>query len=363
MSFTVLHVAYPLTQVGENAVGGSEQVLTLIDRAAVQAGHQSMVIAAEGSQVSGALIPSPAARGRLDPEVRTKAQKAHRRILRDTLSRFPVDLIHFHSLDFHQYLPDSGTPSLTTLHLPPNWYPAGIFRMRRPHFHLNCVSLSQERACPPSNVLLPAIPNGVDLGRLQGVSGKREYAVAMGRICPEKGFHFALDAAKRAGVDLQLAGEVFPYAASEDYFKSKIVPRLDSRRQFIGPVGINMKRRLLLDARCLLIPSTVEETSSLVAMEAMAAGTPVIAFASGALPEIVEHGRTGYIVRNAREMARAIEAVDKLDNEECRRTAERRFSAEKMVERYFQAYRRIIARKSTTPERVLAMSATSWLVS
>jgi glycosyltransferase involved in cell wall biosynthesis len=363
MSYIVLNVAYPLTQVGENAVGGSEQVLTLLDRALTKAGHQSIVIAAEGSQVSGKLIPSPPAHGALDPEVRKWGQKIHRKLIRDALSRFPVDLVHMHSLDFHQYLPEPGTPILATLHLPPDWYPPRIFRLRRPHFYLNCVSLSQERGCPESRSLLPNIPNGVDVHRLQGHSDKRDYALALGRICPEKGFHFAFEAAKRAGIDLLLAGEIFPYAAHQEYFRRRIVPRLDHRREFIGPADFETKRRLLLSARCLLVPSTVQETSSLVAMEALAAGTPVIAFPSGALPEIVEHGRTGYLVSNAREMAKAIAAVDKLDPEECRRTALRRFAAEAMVERYVGAYSRIISQKRSAYERVATMSATSWLVS
>jgi len=186
--------------------------------------------------------------------------------------------------------------------------------------------------------------------------------LALGRICPEKGFHFAIDAAKKAGVEFILGGEVFPYASHQEYFRKKIVPRLDKRRRFIGPVGFNTKRQLLLQAKCLLIPSTVQETSSLVAMEALAAGTPGIAFASGALPEIVDHGKTGYLVSNTREMAKAIGAIDKIDCEECRRSAHRRFSAEKMWQGYEQAYRRIISAKSTDYEQARATSATSWLV-
>jgi glycosyltransferase involved in cell wall biosynthesis len=363
MRYTVLHVAYPFTAVGEDSVGGSEQILTLIDRAMVRAGHDSIVIAAEGSKVSGTLIPSSPANSTLDSKVRKRGQHEHRRLIRDALSRYAIDLVHMHGLDFHQYLPEADTPVLATLHLPPDWYPDEIYRLKRPHFHLNCVSLSQERMCPDSSRLLPTIPNGVDIRRLQGRSKKRDYALALGRICPEKGFHFALDAAKQAGVDLLLAGEVSPYAAIKEYVRKKIMPRLDERRQFIGPVGFNAKRRLLLQARCLLVPSTVQETSSLVSMEAMAAGTPVIAFRSGALPEIIEHGKTGYLVSNAQEMAKAIAAVDKLAPEECRKTAVRRFSEEKMVERYVQTYHRIISRTSTQPERALGMPATSWLVS
>jgi glycosyltransferase involved in cell wall biosynthesis len=362
MKYTVLSVAYPLTEVGENAVGGSEQVLNLLDRALTDAGHCSLVIAAEGSRVHGTLIPSPAANGTLNPVVRKWGERVHQQLIRDTLSRYSVDLVHMHSLDFHCYLPEPGTPTLATLHLPPDWYPPRIFQLDRQHFYLNCVSSSQERACPQSTSLLPSIPNGVDVLRLHGRRARRNYALALGRICPEKGFHFALDAAKKAGVDMVLGGEVFPYAAHQEYFRRKIAPRLDQRRQFIGPVRFNTKKRLLLEAKCLLIPSTVQETSSLVAMEALAAGTPVIAFPSGALPEIVEHGRTGYLVSNVREMAKAIAEVDKLDGEECRNAARRRFSAEIMWERYAQAYGRIISQKSAGHEHVRTMSATSWLV-
>ena len=362
MGYTVLSVAYPLTEVGENAVGGSEQVLTLLDRALTEAGHRSLVIAAEGSEVRGTLIPSPAATGTLDPAAREWGEKIHKKLIRDTLSRYSVDLVHMHSLDFHRYLPDPGTPTLATLHLPPDWYPPRIFQLDRRHFYLNCVSSSQQKACPPSSLLLPSIANGVDVHRIHGRSGKRKYALALGRICPEKGFHFALDAAKRAHVDLLLGGEVFPYAAHQEYFRKKIAPRLDRRRRFIGPVRFDTKKRLLLQAKCLLIPSIVQETSSLVAMEALAAGTPVIAFPSGALPEIIEHGKTGYLVSNVQEMAEAIGAVDKLDCDECRDAARRRFSAEKMWEQYAQVYRRIISQKTAEAEHVRPLSATSWLV-
>jgi glycosyltransferase involved in cell wall biosynthesis len=320
------------------------------------------VIAADGSHVRGTLIPSPTADGLLDSGVRKWGQEVHRRLLRETLSRYPVDLVHMHSLDFHQYLPPAGTPTLATLHLPPHWYPDRIFRLRRKQFYLNCVSSSQQKLCPSKRLLLPIIPNGVDVERLRsGHRSKRSYALALGRICPEKAFHLALDAAKRADIDFLLAGEVAPYADHKRYFRTQIAPRLNKRRKFVGPVDFETKRRLLRGAKCLLVTSEVAETSSLVAMEALAAGTPVIAFPIGALPEIVEHGRTGFLVADSRQMARAIQAVDRLDPEECRNAACRHFAASKMIEAYLAVYRRILGHVDG-PEPSCVMSAGSWLV-
>jgi glycosyltransferase involved in cell wall biosynthesis len=182
--------------------------------------------------------------------------------------------------------------------------------------------------------------------------------VALGRICPEKGFHLALDAAIEAGTPLLLAGEIFRYQAHERYFWEEIQPRLNgSTRRFLGPVGVARKRRLLAGARCLLVPSLVPETSSLVSMEALACGTPVVAFPSGALAEIVDHGRTGFLVKDFREMAEAIRAVGTIDPEECRRAARERFSSKRMLERYLEMYRQFAAMRAA--EEVSAYSARS----
>jgi len=167
---------------------------------------------------------------------------------------------------------------------------------------------------------------------------KRNFAIALGRICPEKGLHIALDAAKRAGTRLLLGGKVYAYPAHEKYFQEEILPRLDTSRRFLGPLTGRRKARLLGAARCLLVPSLAPETSSLVAMEALASGTPVVAFASGALAEIVEHGRTGFLVKTEIEMSNAIEACAKLDPENCRRAAMNRFNIEQTFQKYLEAY-------------------------
>jgi glycosyltransferase involved in cell wall biosynthesis len=343
LSLTVLSVAYPLAPVGTGAVGGAEQILTYLDRALVRAGHRSLVVAAEGSETAGLLIPTPAPSGVITDEAKAWIQGEHRRNIERALNRWPVDVVHLHGIDFYDYLPPAGVSALVTLHLPPDWYPPQAFDLRRPHTYLHCVSASQRRRCPPGVDLLPEIENGVPLDELIARHAKRNFAFTLGRICPEKNFHTALDAGKRAGVPVLLAGEVFRYEWHEQYFRNEILPRLDGERRFVGPVGLARKRRLLTAARCLLQPSVAPETSSLVAIEALACGTPVIAFPSGALPEIVEHGVTGFIVNGMEEMADAIHAAGEIDPEACREAACARFSLDRMVMRYFDLYHQLAA--------------------
>jgi glycosyltransferase involved in cell wall biosynthesis len=189
--------------------------------------------------------------------------------------------------------------------------------------------------------LVEPILNGIRLSNFTPSSAKSDYLLALGRICPEKGYHLALDVAHALDLPLLLAGKVYPYPEHVRYFEQEIRPRLDEKRRLYGPVGPEERARLLSSARCLLVPSLVDETCSLVAMEAMASGTPVIAFRRGALPEVVSDGVTGYVVEDAGGMSQAVGRLDSLDLRECRRIAEERFSVERMIRAYFELYERI----------------------
>ncbi|HEX8666556.1 MAG TPA: glycosyltransferase family 4 protein [Beijerinckiaceae bacterium] len=343
MSLTVLSVAYPLAPVGPDAVGGAEQVLSHLDRALTQAGHRSLVIACEGSSTHGQLIEVPREAGPLDDAARARAWARHRAAIIGALERWPADLVHLHGIDFDAYLPPPGVPALATLHLPPSWYPPEALRPERPDTWLHCVSQAQAKACPPGPNLLPPIPNGVPVAELAACHAKRSFALVLGRVCPEKGIHLAIEAAKKADVPLLIAGEVFAYEAHRCYFEEEVLPRLDRARRFLGPVGFRRKRRLLTAARCLLVPSLAPETSSLVAREALACGTPVVALPNGALRETIEDGVTGFLVDDVDGMAEAIRRAPKLDPEECRSIARERFSLERMIERYFAVYHQLAA--------------------
>ncbi|WP_460450751.1 glycosyltransferase [Alsobacter sp. SYSU BS001988] len=343
MSLTVLSVAYPFAPVGPDAVGGAEQIQAALDAAVVAAGWRSIVVAQAGSQVSGRLEPTLAVDGQLTEQARAAARRRHREAILAVLRREPVDLIHFHGVDFAECLPDVPglPPMLATLHLPAAWYPQEIFRPGKERLWLNPVSRTQAGTCPASPRLLAPIPNGAPVRALQARHARRGFALMLARICPEKGVHLALDAAKAAGVPLIVAGELFAYAEHQDYFAREVAPRLDALRRFVGPVGFARKRRLLSAARCLLVPALAEETSSLVAREAIACGAPVIAFRRGALPETVDDGETGFIVDDVAGMAAAIGRAGMIDPERCRQVARERFSLEAMTGRYLDLYARL----------------------
>jgi glycosyltransferase involved in cell wall biosynthesis len=347
MVLTVLSVAYPFAPVGPDAVGGAEQVLSTLDRALVEAGHRSLVIACEGSRTAGELIAVRRETGNIDDEARQRAWGAYRHIIAETVAREAVDIVHLHGVDLAEYIPETA-PTLATLHLPLDWYPASLFQPR-PNLWLHCVSDAQHATRPAGAELLPPIPNGVSPQLFDTHSRKRGHAIMLSRICPEKGVHIALDACRLADVPLLIGGQVFPYEAHQRYFREEVEPRLDGRRRFLGPLGFDRKRRLLAAARCVLIPSLVAETSSLTAIEALACGTPVIAFPNGALPSVVEEGRTGFVVNNAPEMAEAIALAGAFDPAVCKAEAARRFSLKRMVERYLDVYQRIAAAEHANP--------------
>ncbi|AZO08380.1 MULTISPECIES: glycosyltransferase [unclassified Mesorhizobium] len=340
MTLTVLNVAYPLAPVGPDAVGGAEQVLSMLDRALVQQGHRSIVVACEGSRAAGILVETRAEAGALDEAAKKRAQQAHRAAIAAARSQWPIDVVHLHGIDFDTYLPDDG-PTLVTLHLPLGWYPPEVLARSRDDLWLHAVSEAQQRTAPPGSRLIKPIPNGVDIEALSHPRSRRNFALVLSRICPEKGIHLALDAARLAAMPLAIGGQLYAYETHVRYFTDEIRPCLGRRRRFLGPLGLSAKRRLLNAARCLVIPSLAAETSSLVAMEALACGTPVVAFPNGALPDVVEHGKTGFLVDDVDQMAKAMVACAELDHDTCRAEARRRFSLERMVSAYMDAYRKL----------------------
>lgn len=342
---TILSVGYPFAPVRQDTAGGAEQVLAMLDSEIVRMGHVSIVIAPEGSRIKGIFVPVAEVEYPINERARQKAYEYCLNAINNAIRKWDVDVIHMHGLDFDRYLPPPGLPVVATLHLPLEWYSQNALRPDRPDTHLHCVSASQRKRCRHDAAFLPDIENGVDADRFRIRISKRNYAISLGRICPEKGFHIAMDASKKAKIPFMLAGRVFPYANHMKYFSDEIIPRIDMLRRFVGPAGFDRKRRLLSAARCLLAPSLAPETSSLVAIEALACGTPVVAFPAGALAEIIEHGRTGFLVKNSGEMAEAIHEAASLDPQACRDSVRKRFRADTMVRKYMDLYTMLAERK------------------
>ncbi len=342
---TILSIAYPLLPVGPGSGGGAEQILHLLEQGLVRAGFRSIVVAAAGSTVAGELMATPAASETISGSLQKEAQHIHAQKIEAALSCNRIDLLHFHGLDFRSYRPQRAQPrQLATLHLPIDWYPPGLFDQENLSF--NFVSRSQA-ASDPGLHPCPVVPNGVDLRRFHAAEIKHDYVLWLGRICPEKGTDIALRVAHRLGLSMVVAGPVHPFPSHRQYFANQVEPLLDDQRRYAGPVNMDDKANLLAHARCLLVPSLASETSSLVAMEAISSGTPVIAFRSGALPEIVEDGRTGFVVDSEEEMGAAVLKTSQISGPVCRKSAEARFSTDRMVAGYIDLYRELL---STAPE-------------
>ncbi len=364
---TIVNVAYPLAPVGPDAVGGAEHILYAIDTALVAAGHRSIVIAQEGSRCGGHLYPVPRVAGPFDASHLARAQVANNvsRRLRAVLEReASVDVIHFHGVDCASYIPRVDIPRLVTLHLMPERYDKSLFDRCDESLYLHGVSAAQHRRLKALDAqrLLPPIENGVDIPPTPASSPpphRLNIVVALGRVCLEKGFHLAIDAARAAGVPIVIAGDVFPYPEHARYWRELIEPRLlAGDAQFIGPIGPARKRRLLASAKALLVSSVVEETSSLVAMEALAVGTPVIGFRKDALADIIEDGRTGFLVDDVDGMANAIRRVERLNRVACEQTARARFDRARMLQEYLARYELLAGEVRTEAAPARALSAT-----
>jgi glycosyltransferase involved in cell wall biosynthesis len=337
----VLSVAYPFAPVSADAVGGVEQVMASLDSALVAAGHRSTVLAGRGSRAVGRLVAVDVGSGELSAERLAGARRRYRRMLELLLAEQHFDLVHFHGCDCAEYLSEPlphRVSSLITLHVPCDWYEPGLFRAEL-GLHFSCVSDWQRGQLPSLIAPCATISNGVDLSRwrpLDEASG--DYVLCLGRISPDKGFDRALRAARAAGVPLLLAGRVFPYPDHLRYFAEQIAPLLDSERRFIGPIAGTAKRRVLARARALVVSSRVPETSSLVAMEALACGTPVLVACPGAPASLIEPGVTGIVVRDDAELALALARLPQLDRPRCRASAEQRFDLRRTTQRYLELY-------------------------
>ncbi len=341
---SILYVAYPLLPVSEDSAGGAEQMLLAVEQQMSAAGHRTVVAAAAGSHVAGRLLATGRAASAQD-QYEAREREHSRRIL-EYLRLHPdeFDLIHDQSGSFFQRSAACPVPVLATLHLPRAFYREKWFQNAPMNLSFNCVSQSQARTFDDLPNVVGVVQNGIAVDRFPFTAEKQNYLLWVGRVCEEKAPHLAIAAARQARMPLVLAGQVYPFTYHQKYFEREIAPRLSegSDVRFINTPSFAEKLDLLRHARALLLTSTVEETSSLVAMEAMACGTPVVSFHRRAFPEIVNDRETGFVVESVEGMVAVLGSLDQISPEACRSRVERHFTASRMAQDYQETYRQLL---------------------
>ncbi len=237
-----------------------------------------------------------------------------------------------------------STPVVHTVHGPLDGEPGKIYEVISrvaPKVGLISISMNQRKPKPDLNWIANC-HNALDFSVYPVKPHRGDYLLFLGRMSPDKGAHRAVAVAMETGLPLKIAGKLQEQKERE-YFHELVEPHLVDGIEYLGEVTHGEKVELLQNARATLFPIEWEELFGLVMIESMACGTPVIATRWGAVPEVIEHGRSGIIVDDYREMAAALEVADELDPLELRRYVEEEFSPQRMVRDYVEAYEAAIA--------------------
>ena len=321
--------------------GGTERVVSYLTDELVDQGHDVTLFASADSQTRARLVPVCPASLRLDPGCID--QLAWHFVMLEQVFRMAdeFDILHFH-IDYLHY-PLSRRlrfPNLTTLHGRldiPELVP--LYREFR-ELPLISISTSQRKPLHWAN-WQGTVHHGLppDLYRLQEES--EGYLAFLGRISPEKRVDRAIDIAVRSGIPLKIAAKVD--SRDQDYFDAEIRHRLAHPLiEFLGEIGENEKNDFLGGACALLFPIDWQEPFGLVMIEAMACGTPIIAWPHGSVPEVLENGVTGFLVNTMEEAERAVRSIPSLSRRRCRAQFESRFSASRMAADYVEIYERTL---------------------
>jgi glycosyltransferase involved in cell wall biosynthesis len=322
--------------------GGTERVVSYITEELVRRGHQVTLFASGDSQTGAKLAPGCPQSLRLagKPELGAFLQLPMLSdVYEEAASRF--DIIHSHidywSFAFARLV---NVPTVATMHGRLDVEDLHPVYARYRNVPLVSISDAQRGPLPLMN-WVKTIYHGLPRNLLRFSPGPGKYLAFLGRISPEKRPDIAIDTARRIGIPLKLAAKVD--VVDRDYFEAVIKPRLAPPDiEYIGEISESEKGEFLGNALALMFTIDWPEPFGLAMIEALACGTPVIARPCGSVPEVIRPGVTGYIVESVDEMAAAVGKIEKLSREECRKEFENRFTAEIMVDRYEQVYRRLI---------------------
>jgi glycosyltransferase involved in cell wall biosynthesis len=320
--------------------GGTERVVAYLTDALVELGHDVTLFASGDSATKATLSPVWPRALRLDLAVKDHFAPMFMQL--ETVARraHEFDVIHSH-LDYFGYplLRRLATPSVTTLHgrldlpeLPPLYKLYG-------DIPVVSISNSQREPLPEANFVATVL-HGLPQNLLSKGEGRGGYLAFLGRISPEKAPDAAIRIAARAGIPLKIAAKVD--RVDQEYFKTTVEPLLGQADvEFIGEIREDQKQEFLGNAAALVFPIAWREPFGLVMIEAMACGTPVIAFENGSVPEVLENALTGFIVHSEDQAVNALRRVHTLDRARIRGEFERRFTAHHMAQSYLKLYARL----------------------
>jgi glycosyltransferase involved in cell wall biosynthesis len=334
--------------------GGTERVVSWLAEELVRQGHQLTLFASGDSETTANLVAcAPQALRLAGIRDHVASTLSMLREVRYRADEF--DIIHFHvDLLPHAFFHDLAYKCLTTQHGrldQPDFMP--LYKAY-PEMPLVSISNAQRRPMPASANWLATIPHGIAPQVCPfDPKGAGDYLAFLGRISPEKRPDRAIEIAKRAGVSLKIAAKVDH--VDLEYFKAEIEPLLDHPLvEFIGEINDSQKCQFLGQARALLFPIDWPEPFGLVTIEAMSAGTPVIAWRNGSVPEIIRDRVSGIIVDSIDSAVAAVQEVSKLNRRAVRAEFEARFTAARMARNYVAAYRSLLARASAKTETIFS---------
>lgn len=337
----IAQVSPLLESVPPRQYGGTERIVSYLTEELVGMGHD-ITLFASGDSVTRAHLEAACPQAlRLDAHA-ADHQGHHLIMFERVFDRADeFDIIHFHTGYIHFPLCRRlAAPHLTTHHgrldIPE------LLPLFREFDELPFVSISdsQRRPIPWAN-WLGTVYNGIPDDLCSFHPGRGKYLAFLGRISPEKRLDRAIAIAQRAGMEIKIAAKIDKLDV--DYFNSQIKPLLkDSRVEYLGEISDQEKNDFLGNAHALLFPIDWPEPFGLVMIEAMACGTPVIAYRRGAVPEVMQPGVNGYIVNNLDEAVEAVERIGGLDRQLCRKAFEDRFTARHMTENYLDIYTQIL---------------------
>ena len=334
----IAQVAPLYESVPPKLYGGTERVVSYLTEELVRQGHRVTLFASGDSRTAAELVAVCPRAARLECEPMA-AVALHALLVESVFARAAVfDVIHCHTDSIHLPLARRcPVPVITTLH--GRLDIAGLEPLHREFAELPLVSISNAQRAPLAWASWAGtVHHGLPLELHRPHYDAGSYLVFLGRIAPEKRVDRAIAIARRAGLPLKIAAKID--AADREYFTTQIAPLLATPGvEYLGEIDEPAKTELLGGALALLFPIDWPEPFGLAMIEAMACGTPVIAFARGSVPEVVDPGITGYIVATIEEAAACVERARVLDRRECRRQFERRFGAARMARDYCSIYR------------------------